>query len=55
VERSSEWSSELFDLLNHPSEQRNALSYRQNVKIVQDLQQRLRKFFEQAGAPSVEE
>jgi arylsulfatase A-like enzyme len=55
VERSSEWPSELFDLLNDPSERRNALSYRQNVEIIQDLQLRLRKFFEQAGAPSVEE
>ncbi len=55
VERSSEWPSELFDLLNDPSEQRNVSSYRQNAEIVKDLQDRLEAFFERAGAPPIED
>ena len=51
VERTPEWPSELFDLVNDPQERRNVLSYPQHADRVKQFRARVHRFFEQAGAP----
>jgi arylsulfatase A-like enzyme len=55
VERTAEWPSELFDLVNDPSEHRNLISYSQYGSTVEDLKKRLHSFFDRAGAPPLAE
>jgi len=51
VERTPEWPSELFDLINDPVERRNVIDFPQNSDLVQEFRRRLHDFFKRAGAP----
>ncbi|MCP5118005.1 MAG: sulfatase-like hydrolase/transferase, partial [bacterium] len=55
VERTKEWPSELFDLRNDPSENRNVIDYPQHHAKAADLRRRLHAFFNEAGAPPIED
>jgi arylsulfatase A-like enzyme len=51
VERTPEWPSELFDLVNDPVERRNVIDFPQYSDLVLELRRRLHGFFQKAGAP----
>jgi arylsulfatase A-like enzyme len=55
IERTKEWPSELFDLESDAGETRNALDDARHKRQLEALRADLHRFFEQAGAPPIEE
>ncbi|MFB3826373.1 MAG: sulfatase [Bryobacteraceae bacterium] len=55
IERTKEWPSELFDLEADPGETRNVISDPAYARVVADLRKQLGGFFQQAGAPPIED
>jgi arylsulfatase A-like enzyme len=55
VERTKQWPSELFDLEADPGETKNVIDDARHKKQLETLRTDLHRFFEQAGAPGIED